>query len=94
MQVESYSAEDAQVIDLGKHDGESLDVLSSFERKELNKRKAHAEHQRLAALKEDCDFLAKNDAKLNRFMRDKLRPERRDEKSRKQKCAEITPVMK
>jgi len=83
--IENYSAEDAQVIDLGKHNDESLDALAAVERKETNRRKAKAEHARLAVLKEDCTFLAKNDAKLNRLMRNNLRPQRKDEKSRKQK---------
>lgn len=83
--METYNAEDAQVIEVGEHQESSLDVLSAFERKELNRKKAKAEHQRLAALKEDYDFVARNDAKLNQLMRNRLRPERKDEKNRTRK---------
>eukprot|EP00210_Caulerpa_lentillifera_P007480 g7146.t1 len=83
--VESYKAEDAQVIEIGNRDTSSLDVLSAFEQKELNRKKAKAEHQRLSVMKSDYDFLAKNDAKLNQMLRNKLRPERKDEKTRTQK---------
>lgn len=73
------------MIEIGNHDSSDLDVLSSFERKELNRRKAKAEHHRLAILKDDYHFIAKNDAKLNQLLRNKLRPERKEEKERNQK---------
>jgi len=51
----------------------------------MNKAKAKEDHERLSWLKDECDFISRNDARLNRLMRDRLRPERKEEKERKAK---------
>lgn len=77
------------MIDLGKHEGDTLNVLTSMERNEISKQNAKEEHKRLAWLKADRDFISKNDSKLNRYLRDQFRQERNDDKARKQKQVHV-----